>query len=274
MPLEPTIQTPTPMLDTLSGHSPLAAADSLRVGLKELLGPNATLVEQGVEQGVELFRLTDNWVVGIMLVAIFVAYLFILYAYGGHCGQMVKIILGGHIGIRVADELSYLYMRAVRSSVALGIALWAMVALRVIDLSLPESHSALSSLWIGPMFVVAGVALGAIQRGLTGGICALVRRPDLAQGVSILADTTMALVSLVATPLGLFFVVNAGSSAVWFGVAAVVVAALGLVIFAGKSLIFFIEQKISILLWFLYLCTVVLIPIGIVVALVVRIGTV
>lgn len=274
MPLEPTIHTASPMLDTLSGHSPLAATDSLRVGLEELLGPNATLVEQGVEQGVELFRLTDNWVVGVILVAIFVAYLFILYAYGGHCGQMVKIILGGHIGIRVADELSYLYMRAVRSSVALGIALWAMVALRVIDLSLPESHSTLSSLWIGPMFVVAGVALGAIQRGLTGGICALVRRPDLAQGVSILADTTMALVALVATPLGLFFVVNAGSSAVWFGVAAVVVAALGLVIFAGKSLIFFIEQKISILLWFLYLCTVVLIPIGIVVALVVRIGTV
>ena len=272
MPLEPTIQSP--VLDTLtSGHSPLAAADSLRVGLEELLGPKATLVEQGARQSAELFRLTDNWVVGLLLVAIFVGYLFVLYAYGGYLGQMVKIILGGHIGIRVADELSYLYIRAVRSSVALGIALWATVAIRVMDFALPESHSMLASLWIGPMFVVVALALGSIQRSLTSGICSLVRRPDLAQGVNIVADTTMALVALVATPLALFFVVNMGSSAVWFGGAAVVVAALGLVIFAMKSLIFFIEQKISILLWFLYLCTVVLIPIGIVVTLAVRIGT-
>jgi hypothetical protein len=51
-----------------------------------------------------------------------------------------------------------------------------------------------------------------------------------------------------------------------------VVASIGLVTFVLKSLVFFLEQKISILLWFLYLCTAILIPIGIVVTLVVRNG--
>ena len=51
---------------------------------------------------------------------------------------------------------------------------------------------------------------------------------------------------------------------------AIGVAGVALATFVTKSLIFFLEQKVSILLWILYLCAVVLIPIGIVATLVVR----
>ena len=66
--------------------------------------------------------------------------------------------------------------------------------------------------------------------------------------------------------------VNTGASREMLGWVLVGVACVALFAYVVKSFVFFIEQKISILLWFLYLCTVVLIPIGAMLTVMVRIS--
>lgn len=260
----------TTPIETLT---PLLPADSLDNHLVALFGERAKLVEQpAITDGA--LSLTDNAVVWLLVVAMFVYYLFVVFAYGGHIGQMWKIVVGDNIGIRVADELSYLFMRAVRNSVMLGIITWALVGVGWLDALGIDSLGTIPPLWLVPIGIVVFVGVGAVQRILTIGICTLTRRGEVAQGLNILADTLMALASLVATPIALLFVINTGSSAEVLGMITVGVASVALATFVTKSLIFFLEQKVSILLWILYLCAVILIPIGIVATLAVRNGAI
>jgi hypothetical protein len=87
-----------------------------------------------------------------------------------------------------------------------------------------------------------------------------------------MADTTMALTAIIVAPVSLLLAVNMGQSVATLSWVCLGTGAVAMTIFCIKSLILFIGQKISILLWFLYLCTVILIPIGVVITLVVRSG--
>ncbi len=249
--------------------TPEVALSSM-AGVGDIFGSQAHLVPQP-EQVVEpLFSLTDNVVVWLVVVALFACYLFVMFAYGGHLGQMVKIAVGGNLGIRVADELSYLFMRAVRNSVAMGVATWALVAVGWLGEMGVVSVGGVAPVWLIPIFVATIAAVGGVQRIVTIGICALTRRKEVAEGLGILSETLMGLAAIVATPVALLFVVNTGASVEYFGWATIGVVGVALFIYVIKSFVFFIEQKISILLWFLYLCTVVLIPIGAILTVMVR----
>lgn len=243
--------------------------DSLGGGLQSLFGKSASLVPQSVEDLSVGSTLAGNWVVWLFVAGLFVLYLFVVFAYGGHIGQMGKIAFGRNLGIRVADEMSYLFMRAVRYSLLVGVVMWSLVGVKWLEVSGVNSLG-VEPLLLVPMFVAVAVALGALQRMVTNGVCALVRRKDIAEGINILADTLMALAAIVTTPIALLFVANTGASAVVLGWVCVAAAGVALFLFCTKSLIFFVEQKVSILLLILYLCTAILIPIGIVVTLVVR----
>ena len=254
------------MTDTLQ-HT--LFADSLGGDLGAVFGASARVVPQPVEALVSSVQFTDNAVVWMGVVVLFVLYLFVLFAYGGHTSQMVKIIIGRNLGIRVADELSYLFMRAVRYALLMGVVMWSLVAVKWLDLSGVESIG-VEPYWVLPLFVVVALGVGFVQRVVTNGMCRLVRRDDIAEGLNILADTLMAFVAIVTTPFALLMIANEGASALALGVGCVVAGLLALLVFCTKSLNFFIEQKVSILLLILYLCTAILIPIGIVATLVVR----
>ena len=236
----------------------------------DIFGVQAHLVEQPELVAESLFSLTDNVVVWAMVVALFAYYLFVMFAYGGHFGQMVKISFGGNLGMRVADELSYLFMRAVRNSLAMGIITWALVAVGWLDRMGVVSVGGLDPLWLVPIAIATLALVGGVQRVVTIGICSLTRRGEVAEGLGILSETLMGLAAIIATPVALLFVVNTGASVEIFGWVALFVVCVALFAYITKSFVFFIEQKISILLWFLYLCTVVLIPIGALLTVMVR----
>ena len=255
------------MLDTATYTQSL---DSLGGSLQALFGESARLVPQAVDSLGEGLHLAENGVVWVGVILLFVLYLFVVFAYGGHIGQMGKVMWGRNLGIRVADELSYLFMRAVRYGLLMGVLMWSLVAIKWLDIAGVRGVGSIDAEWLLPLFVGVGLGVGAVQRLLTNSICGLVRRKELAEGLNILADTTMAFVAIVATPIVLLFVANAGVSAATLGVVCLVIGAMGFLIFCTKSLIFFIEEKVSILLLILYLCTAILIPIGIVATLAVR----
>lgn len=271
----------TPIADTLASAA-LAPTTEVEVAeeviavsensLEGIFGESARLVEQSLPEILEQGDITGGWFVGIFIVAIFVYYLYVLFAYGGHAGLMVKVLLGNNLGIRVADELSYLFMRAVRNAVLLGVAAWSLVVIKWIELGHLGGEE--ESRWLLPTVIGVALLLGLLQRFATNGIFSLVRRYEVREGINILADTTMALAAIVVTPLALLLTLNTGATTLTLSWACVAVGSVAMLIFCLKSLIFFIGQKISILLWFLYLCTVVLIPIGVVATFAVRGGAI
>lgn len=254
------------MIDSLTYNSP---CDSLPQNLATVFGESAREVAQPVEAFQSTPTLTENWVVWLGVLALFVLYLFVLFAYGGHFGQMNKIVMGRNLGIRVADELSYLFMRAVRYSVLMGFVMLSLATIKWLDVTGVKSLG-IDERWLLPLFVGVFAVVYLLQRLLTRGICSLVRRNDIAEGIELLSDTLMAYAAIITTPIVLLFVANAGTSAEVLGWVCVAVVGVALLVFCTKSLIFFLEQKVSILLLILYLCTVILIPIGIVATLVVR----
>jgi hypothetical protein len=181
---------------------------------------------------------------------------------------MAKVTVGGGAGTRVADEVSYLFMRAVRNLNLVGISVWSLVAIKWIELLGGETPILPESLVLVPGAILVAVALGSLQRGATLAILRFVGRRQLSDSIDIVASTTMALTTAISAPVALLFVLNTGESQEIIGYACIALASLGLILFCTKSLIFFIEQKISILLWILYLCAVILIPIGVVARLV------
>lgn len=274
-----TLHASTP-IDTLVDAATSAAAQPVAISEEQLVaventieglfGPSAALVEQSLPEAMEQVALSGNWVVGATLVALFIYYLFVLFAYGGHIGLMGKVMLSNNLGIRVADELSYLFMRAVRNAVTLGIVAWSLIFVKWIGMS-GEGEMG-QAVWLLPMTILVCLGVGLVQRMASNFIFSLTLRREVREGVNIMADTTMALTAIIVTPVSLLLAVNMGQSVATLSWVCLVTGAVAMTIFCIKSLILFIGQKISILLWFLYLCTVILIPIGVVITLVVRSG--
>ncbi|MBP3382481.1 MAG: DUF4271 domain-containing protein [Tidjanibacter sp.] len=266
-------------VDSLNiGTGPIGPTDTIAhtstEALQEVFGGEARFVPSEVVNGiVDAFNgtpLTDNWVVRVVALILFVGYVATMLLYGGHIVGMWKIVVGRNLGIKVADELSYLFVRAMLSFCGIGIVALALSAVKALEILGVEQIEGVESLWMAPMVMLAIVgAMGVIQL-LTEAMCRLVRRVEVAQGLSIMGSATIGLMAVVVAPCTLLFVINDGLSAQIVGITIAVVVCLGVMAYVVKSFIFFVEQKISILLWFLYLCTVVLIPLGVVVTTLVR----
>lgn len=262
----PTQPTDTIVANNLAFHS----AEALR----GVFGPEANFAHTGVTEGLmESLAgspLTENWVVRSILLVLFVGYAATMLSYGNHIGGMWKIVVGRNLGIKVADELSYLFVRAMLTFAALGVVGVALSAVKVLGMSGVGQIEGIGPEWSAPMVGVAIVGAGAVAWLLTEAICRLVGRREVSQGLGIIACAIVGLVAVVATPCVLLFIINDGFSAQIVGGIVALVGAGAVLTYVVKSFIFFVEQKISILLWFLYLCTVVLIPLGVVVTTIVR----
>ena len=146
----------------------------------------------------------------------------------------------------------------------------ALSEVKALELSGVEQIEGVESLWAAPVVILAILGAMGVVRLLTAAMCRLVERSEVSQGLGITACAIVGLMAVVGAPCALLLVINDGLSAQIVGVAIAVIVILGALTYVVKSFIFFVEQKISILLWFLYLCTVVLIPLGVVVTTLVR----
>ncbi len=252
--------------DTLA-HSPSEALQRVFGGEARFA---ATDVMESVADSLNGTPLTDNWMMKLVVLILFVGYIATMFLYGGHIRGMWKIVVGRNLGIKVADELSYLFVRAMLSFCGIGIIAVALTSVKALEMSGVKQVEGVDPLWTAPMVGVAILGVMGVIQLLTEAMCRLVRRVEVAQGLSIMGSATIGLMAVVVAPCALLFVINDGLSAQIVGVTIAAVMLLGALTYVVKSFVFFVEQKISILLWFLYLCTVILIPLGVVVTTLVR----
>lgn len=261
--------------DTLTNTGATTLPSSTEA-LKAIFGPEAHL-SPALPTDMELLGemvLTESWVVRIVMLALFVGYAVAMWLYGSHVGDMWKIVVGRNIGIKVADELSYLFVRAMLVLSGVGVVAISVAAVKVLGLCGVELIEGVAPEWTAPVVIAAMCGALGVMWVATRAICALTGRGEVAEGLEVTAIAVGGLTATIITPCVLLFVLGSGTSAIIIGTIIALCTAIAMLCFVMKSFIFFVEQKISILLWILYLCTVVLIPLGVVVTTIIRNGAI
>lgn len=158
--------------------------------------------------------------------------------------------------------------------IILGLLLLSLALVRVCGLWFPHLLNGISpqdAIWI--VGGIAAVALSLILLfqfitiTLSAAIC---QRQDIGNGLIETKLLYMAVIFVIIIPFGIMFLLGP-KNIVFIGAAGMI---LGLfiwqIIFVKESFLFFVSQKISILLWFLYLCALEIFPLSLILAPIMR----
>lgn len=157
--------------------------------------------------------------------------------------------------------------RAVRGAALIGLLFLASLLVRL----LAESGAALPGT-MTLLLLTLGACLGLplLQSGMLTLVGHITLTSDLTQSLVQLKTLLMGIATVVTAPLALLFLFcPRGEGLGWFYLLCLI-AALVLLLFLKESLALFLRKKISILHWFLYLCTVECFPVSFMVILSVR----
>jgi hypothetical protein len=194
-----------------------------------------------------------------------------VFVHRGKITQLLRATLGrfqaGKIIYERNRSLSAMLLRlAAPGALAAG-----MVVLRLLD-AVPE-WSAAAALpewaveWALPTTMVALLAITVFQRLLLGAVGSVTRSRDFMDSLLRLRRAVFYACAVVATPI---FLLVASSEVEWAAAALFPLVAAWLLLLLYKTFKLFADQKISILHWFLYLCTVEIFPPSLVALLAVR----
>ncbi len=179
------------------------------------------------------------------------------------------------IGLLVADSSTDERLYENRKNVAgllgfLIVAGWMSVVVVVIRWLAETDGWAMDMAWKIPL-AVAAVSLAGIYKWLVLTISGrLVLQDELTHKLILLHALCIGRIALYGLPFALFYALSTAGTGQWWLRLWGIVCIYRAVLFVGKSLSLFLVKKISILHWFLYLCTVEVFPVTLLVLLVNR----
>ncbi len=220
--------------------------------------------------------LTDNAVFQGFVLLLAATYATLLYRNLGDIRVLLnRISRDSAAGQRLAEEPGASgFSRFLNITTAIGMLFMGVIVVKFGDTLMPPqlgqalSHAAVLALSL--LATLAWVVIILFQSTLihTAGAITLAQ-PFIAQ-LALLRRTYFALAVIVSSPtLLLFALCPRGTGGAWFIISAVELI-ITAVLYLRESLNLFISKKISILHWFLYLCTVEVFPISLLWLLVVR----
>lgn len=265
------------MIDSLTYEGPPVAA-------AEVFGARSTLVPPVFSPAPPPRPLTASPALQLFVLLLAMAYLTLLYRNATDLRAFVvravreksdnsrssdEAMSGGFSHLLNAATLIGLFLiglLVVRCDAWLGVSPGASLGVGLPIERLPHTGALLLCLLAG--VAVAGVFLFEIVALRIAG--AVILSAGFARQIVALKRTCFALTVLVAAPLVLLFALTPPQTGRGWFWAIICVAALTTVLFLMKLLRLFLVKKISILYWFLYLCTVEVFPISLLWLLTVR----
>ena len=211
--------------------------------------------------------LANGWIdelYNVLVVVMFVYYLFCIYRYFDDIKALIGSIFNsklrntGRTGERRRSDIFYGALGKLFMLGACFVGLITALSFTRVGVALPEQMMAYLPL------AVVGTFLGVIiLQYLLLGVVGFVTQSygDVANFIRIRL-TYFVLTTVMASPIILMALVGTGTSAdVWLKVSVVVLGVVA-ILFVKESIGFFISKKVSILHWFLYLCTVEILPLS------------
>jgi hypothetical protein len=230
----------------------------------EVFGAESFVPTSAVQSLPEAVSLTDNLPMQIATLCLLLLYSYIIFRYGREIAQLFRMVFAARREERAKDDYSYMSADFISGLLTAGYLMAGIAAVKAIEL--PADGAVLAAAGRqGPLLVMAAVSLSLaaihiIQRlamRVTGAVTlstGFIRRLLSLRRLFFVAATVS------AAPAVLLFALAEGESAQILGCAAAVTAAVFLIYYIYRSLRLFVEEKVSILLWMLYLCTVEVMP--------------
>lgn len=239
---------------------------------EQAFGPNYTEVVAEVVDVTTNYTLTDGWVYHILVFALFIYYAFILLRVSGYVREIFQIIRNKHVSLRVSEESVNLIYSALKGVTTLGILLFGLTTVKITDVFelVNVEKLGVGVEWL-PILVILGYTLTiVIHRGFTSMIGGVTMDTQFTTNITALKKMIFGFMSIITTPLVLIFLVNTGPAMIPLACLILTITVAFVLLFILKTIILFIEKKVSILLWFLYLCTVEIIPIAVLLIILMR----
>lgn len=155
-------------------------------------------------------------------------------------------------------------------SAVTGIVLIMCAAVKYGSLWMPAAwtgEGSLTALRAACAACAAAALCGCFQAGVIAVAGVVTREHEFTEGLMAIKKTFFSIAALTVSPL--FILAAMSSSGIWTAVLAAECCILAL-IFIKETITFFVEKKVPILLWFLYLCIVEVFPLTLAVASVAR----
>ena len=195
--------------------------------------------------------LTDNPIFQSILLIVALAYMLMVCA---HLNELLSLFSRDSRG-----EAHLLSNRSLQSASALGVIMLGGVAVQLLN--------DYTGLGYGTMTLLAGVVAGVVLLLLAQSLVLIASGLlTLTYDLSIeLIENKIAcfgLCTLLAMPFALLGVLSNSDSGIWGLWCAAAICSFVIILFLKESFFLFIRKKVSILHWFLYLCTVELLPLS------------
>lgn len=201
----------------------------------------------------------------LLILISLIVYLTMLFRSWGFVGSIWSGVVGTNGESRMADEGGELPLARFKNVASvLGILLLALVGVRLVDGILPYDSVLYADSRVLYAPVVALLLVGAIlawQYALHKIVEWITRTDAVTTLAAILRMNFVRMVVVLYPLIAVWLVVAASEVQAWSITLAICFVVL-LIIYLKDTFLFFIGKNISILYWFLYLCTAILLPLS------------
>ncbi|MBO5903258.1 MAG: DUF4271 domain-containing protein [Tidjanibacter sp.] len=240
----------------------LLQIDSLAVGLVEVFGDKAHLLPSyATEAGVEVGVVTSHPLYHLLSLALLGLWALVIYSYRSEVPMFLRSVLMTKNVI--SEEANPIFSSLMRMAQLLAIAVCALLALRIVEWEfspLPEWAEKWNVTLVVGLFVVVSLLL-MLQSLVLRGIGFVCGASEFTHEAITVKNLFLGSWGLIVTLPTLLLLLNHTVTETFVLHFITLLTILALLTYTFKSLLLFRRAKISILIWFLYLCTVEVLPV-------------
>ena len=218
--------------------------------------------------------LTSGSAYSVIVLLAFVAFCSLCFGFRSHLVSLFGVIRGSVAMEKVYGNQNFVLELFLRLLLLLGTLMLGVTIVKYVDIYSGDYVCERLPYWAIPLLpVFTGAAfylVGVLQRFMLAVCGALTRNTGFTSGLIRLRKLLIVLSMALLLPFTFLFCLSAQTDKNVLGIGILAVLVLQLLFFLFKTYQFFIAQKVSILYWFLYLCTVEFFPISLLVLLAVR----
>lgn len=262
--------------DSTALHDTLSFADPLT----EIFGEYSFIPSNiPLRETISTVSVADNSIYQLAVICLMVFYFYLVMNYRGETVLLFKFFSFKKRKGRFTDDHGRIQNVFTNSMTVTGLLMAGIVAAKVFDIFMSPSLQAdysESIFRIKDPVIITGVTMAVIvliallQRWIINAAGALTFNDRISAKLLWLKQLFFILYTVTATP----FVLICALAPIRLAISALcviaIITAFFIIYYCYRSLLFFMKQKVSILLWFLYLCIVEIMPVGIIVLTILR----
>lgn len=252
----------------LSPLAPVAPADTLAVTAERMFGAASYMPAPRLEAALPDLAghfLTDGLIFKLAVLLCFAGYCITLYLYRQQAYTLLGVFRSKLYVDNLLDERNYTFDNFLNSVVSLGVLTLSLSVVKAADMLAGADMAATLPGWaVFALAPVVWVLLGLIflfQTVVLKTAGALTFSQRFVSRLRYLRKLVFSVSAVLLVPLLLMFSMAKEGGALTISVIAVAGAAVVALFFLARSYMLFVDEKISKLYWFLYLCAVEIFPV-------------